>query len=220
EVAIDETADVTTPAEHVYFVTELNRLGVGFVGFAPRYIGDFEKGVEYIGDLDVLRDSLAVHAGIARALGPYKLSLHSGSDKFSIYELVAETTGGLVHLKTSGTSWLTALEVVAARDLALFREVYSISRAAYVDSRASYPVSADPSQVSSPEALADADLPGLLTDVAARQVVHVGYGDVLAVSAVDRAVRELLAENAADYTDRLTDHIGRHLVAFNEAAVR
>src|SRR5699024_10217224 len=45
EIAVDETADVTTPAEHVYFVTELNRLGVRFTGFAPRYIGEFEKGV-------------------------------------------------------------------------------------------------------------------------------------------------------------------------------
>lgn len=220
EVAIDETADVTTPAEHVYLVNELNRLGVGFVGFAPRYIGDFEKGVEYIGDLDVLRDSLTVHAGIARALGPYKLSLHSGSDKFSIYELVAETTGGLVHLKTSGTSWLTALDVVAARDLALFREIYAISRAAYVNSRESYPVSADPSRIPAPESVADADLPGLLEDFGARQVVHVGYGDVLAVPEVDRALRALLAENADDYTARLTGHIGRHLVAFDEYAVR
>lgn len=220
EIAVDETADVTTPAEHVYFATELNRLGVRFTGFAPRYIGDFEKGVEYIGDLRVLEDSLRVHAGIARALGPYKLSLHSGSDKFSIYDVVAETTGGLVHLKTSGTSWLTALDVVVVREPEVFREIYAVSRNAYVDARESYPVSADPKDVPPPEAVADAHLPELLSSIATRQVLHVGYGDVLAVSELDRQIRQLLADNPGEYRDRLREHIGRHLGPFNDRAVR
>ena len=51
-----------------------------------------------------------MHGEIARTLGPYKLSLHSGSDKFSVYPVLAEATRGLVHLKTAGTSYLEALE--------------------------------------------------------------------------------------------------------------
>lgn len=220
EVAIDETADVTTPAEHVYVVTELNRLGVRFNGFAPRYIGEFEKGVEYKGDLGVLERSLRVHAGIARSLGPYKLSLHSGSDKFSIYDIVAETTGGLVHLKTSGTSWLTALEVVLAHEPAAFREIYRISREAYVQARESYPVSADPAQLPEAPEVPETELAGLLTSVITRQVVHVGYGDVLAAGELKATIRGLLTAHAGEYADRLQAHIGRHLAPFEARAVQ
>ncbi len=86
EVSVDETETPTTHAEHVYIATELRRLGVRWVSLAPRYIGSFEKGVDYIGDVQAFEADIAVHAAIARTLGPYKLSLHSGSDKFSVYE--------------------------------------------------------------------------------------------------------------------------------------
>src|SRR4029077_16997413 len=81
EVSVDETETPTTHAEHVYIATELRRLGVRWVSLAPRYVGSFEKGVDYIGDVAAFEADFAVHAAIARALGPYKLSLHSGSDK-------------------------------------------------------------------------------------------------------------------------------------------
>src|ERR671939_1951620 len=90
EMSVDETETVTTLAEHVYIASELKRLGVRWVSLAPRYVGHFEKGVDYIGDLEALRADLAGHAAIARALGPYKLSLHSGSDKFSVYPIITE----------------------------------------------------------------------------------------------------------------------------------
>ena len=113
EFAVDETDYPTTPAEHVVVVRELQRLGMDFVSFAPRFVGRFEKGVEYIGDIDELQRDFEIHAEIARALGPYKLSLHSGSDKYSTYPLIAEATKGVVHLKTAGTSWAEALRVIA-----------------------------------------------------------------------------------------------------------
>ena len=123
EFAVDETDYPTKPAEHVVVVSELKRLGMDFISFAPRFVGRFEKGVEYIGDLDELRRDFEVHAEIARALGPYKLSLHSGSDKFATYPLFAEATRGVVHLKTAGTSWAEALRVIANNDPDLMREV-------------------------------------------------------------------------------------------------
>src|SRR5690606_21841754 len=108
ELSVDETETPTSHLEHLYIVTELRRLGVRWVSLAPRYVGRFEKGVDYIGDLDALHADLAGHAAIARAFGPYKLSLHSGSDKFSVYPLAVDATNGMVHLKTAGTSMLTA----------------------------------------------------------------------------------------------------------------
>ena len=123
EFAVDETDYPTKPAEHVVVVSELKRLGMDFVSFAPRFVGRFEKGVEYIGDIDELKRDFEIHAEIARALGPYKLSLHSGSDKYSTYPLIAEATKGMVHLKTAGTSWAEALRVIAHNDPDLMREV-------------------------------------------------------------------------------------------------
>ncbi len=117
---MDETDQPTTHAEHVYIASELKRLGVEWVSLAPRFVGRFEKGVDYIGDLQAFHQDVNGHAAIARALGPYKLSIHSGSDKFSIYPIIMEATRGLVHLKTAGTSYLEALRTAAALDLDLF----------------------------------------------------------------------------------------------------
>ena len=113
EVSVDETDQPTSHAEHIYIASELKRLGVNWVSLAPRYVGRFEKGVDYIGDLAAFETDFAGHAAIARQFGPYKLSLHSGSDKFSIYPIAARLTGGLVHLKTAGTSYLEALRTIA-----------------------------------------------------------------------------------------------------------
>ena len=116
EVSVDETEQPTTHAEHIYIASELKRLGVNWVSLAPRFVGRFEKGVDYIGDLQAFQQDVAGHAAIARALGPYKLSLHSGSDKFSIYPIAMQAAHGLVHLKTAGTSYLEALRTTAALD--------------------------------------------------------------------------------------------------------
>src|SRR5918911_1856233 len=107
---------------------ELRRLGVRWVSYAPRYLGEFEKGVDYVCDLAAFERHLALHAAIARQLGPYKLSLHSGSDKFSVYAMAAHQTRGLVHLKTAGTSYVEALRTIASLDPALFRELYGVAR--------------------------------------------------------------------------------------------
>src|SRR6185369_2546290 len=113
EMSVDESETVTTLAEHIYIANELKRLGVRWVSLAPRYVGHFEKGVDYIGDLKGFAESFRNHLAVSRTFGPYKLSLHSGSDKFSIYPIAAEIAGSLVHLKTAGTSYLEALRAIA-----------------------------------------------------------------------------------------------------------
>ena len=149
EFAVDETDYPTTPAEHIVVVRELQRLGMDFVSFAPRFVGRFEKGVEYIGEIDELQRDFEIHAEIARALGPYKLSLHSGSDKYSTYPLIAEATKGLVHLKTAGTSWAEALRVIAHNDPDLMREVLALALDSFEANRKSYHLSCDPTRIPS-----------------------------------------------------------------------
>jgi hypothetical protein len=81
-------------------------------------VGRFEKGVDYIGDLGDLEANIAGHAEIIRYFGDgYKLSLHTGSDKFTVYPLAARHARGLVHLKTAGTSYLEALRLAANVDV-------------------------------------------------------------------------------------------------------
>jgi hypothetical protein len=222
EVSVDETDDVTTLAEHVYMATELKRLGVEWVSFAPRYVGSFEKGVDYIGDKQVLYTSLMNHTHIARAFGPYKISLHSGSDKFSIYRGAVEATDRLVHLKTSGTNYLVAVDVASRFDPTLFREIYEASREAYRGARASYQVSAQLDRTPDPGEVPDDRLHDLVTAFDSRQILHVGYGAVLRTedglgpSPLAASLRELLATHNDAYEAELEAHIGRHLTPFSE----
>lgn len=226
EIAVDETDEPTTPEEHVYIATELARLGVHWVSFAPRHLGSFEKGVEFAGDRGALYDAIARHAAIARALGPYKLGMHSGSDKFSIYAGLMERTGGMVHLKTSGTSYLVALGVIARHRPELFRRAYRESLESYRAARASYQVSADEHEVRPPDAVADAELPGLLDIRATRQILHVGYGAVLrsadgeSASALGEEIMAALSEHRGSYRSELRSHLGRHLAPFSLQGVR
>ena len=209
EMSVDETDTPTSIEEHFFIASELKRLGVHWVSLAPRYVGRFEKGVDYIGDLAEFEAQLAKHAAIARVLGPYKLSIHSGSDKFSIYPIIARQTRGLAHLKTAGTSYLEALRVVAQVKPALFRRilVYAIER--YPEDRATYHVSAELAKVPAPDALADPHLSALLDQFDARQVLHVTFGSVL-----DRFGREILSVLAAHeeaHYAALEAHFEKHL---------
>jgi hypothetical protein len=220
EVSVDETSAPTSPAEHLFIAGELGRLGVKWVSLAPRYVGRFEKGVDYIGDLDVFKAELAKHAAIARTFGPYKLSIHSGSDKFSIYPLIADLTDGLVHLKTAGTSYLEALRTVAQVDPAFFRQILALARRRYEADRATYHVSAQLAKVPAPDALSDSapstgsghGLPGLLDQFDARQVLHVTFGSVL--DQFGKRLLKTLDANEEVYAEMLEAHFEKHLAPF------
>jgi len=220
EVSVDETDSPTTPVEHFYIASELKRLGVTWTSLAPRFPGRFEKGVDFIGDLNEFRSALAQHAAIARQLGPYKISLHSGSDKFSIYPIIAELVGDLVHVKTAGTSYLEALRTLAATDAGLFREILDFSRERYPQDRATYHVSADISAAADPARLADAELPQTLDDFHTRQICHVTYGSVLSVNGSDGKPRfrdrllGRLRKHEERYTHLLENHFRKHVAPF------
>ena len=216
EVSVDETETPTTPLEHLFIALELQRQEVRWVSLAPRYLGRFEKGVDYIpppeGGLDAFDADLARHAAIARALGPYKLSIHSGSDKFSVYPLFARHTAGLVHLKTAGTSYLEALRAIAGVDPAFFRDILALARQRYETDRATYHVSAQVERVPPPETLPDADLPGLLDQFDAREVLHVTFGSVL--DRYGERLRATLEAHEEAHYAALEAHFRRHLAPF------
>ena len=212
EMSVDETETVTSPEEHFFIASELKRLGVRWVSLAPRYVGRFEKGVDYIGDLDAFAASFASHAAIARQMGPYKLSLHSGSDKFSIYAIAAELADGLVHLKTAGTSYLEALRVLAAVQSDLFRQILDLSIAHYETDRATYHVSAQLDRVPDPAVVPDDALVSYLEDFDARQVLHVTFGRVLAT--YGDLIKAALRQHEEAHYAALEAHFRRHLAPF------
>ncbi len=211
EVSVDETATPTTPLQHAYVALELTRLGVRWVSLAPRFVGRFEKGVDYVGDLAAFEMDCALHASIARSVGPYKLSLHSGSDKLSIYPALRRSAGDLVHVKTSGTSYLEALRTVARLDPALFRQAYGLARERYPEDRASYHVSGRLEATPAADEPAGAELPALLDDPGVRQILHVTFGSVL--GRLGDRLLAALSRGADAYADDLELHFVRHLQA-------
>ncbi len=215
EMSVDETETVTTLAEHIYIAHELKRLGVKWVSLAPRYVGDFEKGVDYIGDLAEFEKSFAQHLAVSQTFGPYKLSLHSGSDKFSVYPIASRVAGELVHLKTAGTSYLEALRAIGKVNPSLFRGIVAFAKERYPIDRASYHVSAEVEKMANVDELANAELTSLLDDFHAREILHVTFGSVLHHPEFREPFFATLRRNEGVYYDMLEIHFGKHFAPFD-----
>jgi hypothetical protein len=226
ELSVDETPQPTTLAEHWIIAEQSLEAGMKLVSLAPRYIGEWEKGVDYKGDLSLFERSLTDHAAIAERLGPYKLSLHSGSDKLSVYPAIARCTGGRFHVKTAGTSYLEALRVVARHEPQLFRRIVEFARGRYDTDRATYHVSATLAGVPAPADISrDRDLERLYLELwdevplghgftaPGRQILHCTFGSVLNDPALGPAVRDMLSAHTDTYTELLAEHFERHLRA-------
>ncbi|QDU20393.1 tagaturonate epimerase family protein [Urbifossiella limnaea] len=138
EVSMDETDAPQTPPELLVILAALAAEGVPAQTIAPKFTGRFNKGVDYVGDLrqfeKEFRQDLAVIAFAVRAFGlpaNLKLSVHSGSDKFSLYPVMRQAVrdfGAGLHLKTAGTTWLEeviGLAEAGGPGLALAKEIYA-----------------------------------------------------------------------------------------------
>ncbi|MCC7336073.1 MAG: hypothetical protein IT422_13310 [Pirellulaceae bacterium] len=225
ELSVDETDQPTTLAEHYIIAEQCLKGGMKLVSLAPRFIGELEKGVDYKGSVAALEDSLRDHAEIAEMLGPYKLSLHSGSDKLSMYTSLARATQGRFHVKTAGTSYLEALRVVAIHNEELFRRIVQFARSRYDIDKATYHVSATNALVPAPESLSGEQLEQVYlerwSDVPngkgftepGRQILHCTFGSTLTDPELGPAVRRVLEAHPQTYCEVLADHFGRHLDA-------
>jgi tagaturonate epimerase len=226
ELSVDETEQPTTLAEHYIIAEQCLGGEMKLVSLAPRYVGDFEKGVDYKGNAAALEASLRDHAAIADMLGPYKLSLHSGSDKLTMYPALARATRGRFHVKTAGTSYLEALRVVARHDQPLFRRIVTFARERYDIDKATYHVSATLASAPPESEVPDAvelerlylerweDVPaGRGFTQPGRQILHCTFGSVLTHPEFGPAVRAVLEANPETYAAVLEEHFVRHLNA-------
>ena len=135
---MDETDTPQTPGELLIILAMIADEGIPAQTIAPKFTGRFNKGVDYVGDIVAFEREfdadLAVLAYAVREFGlpdSIKISVHSGSDKFSLYpiirRLVARHGAGL-HLKTAGTTWLEEVAGLAesgGEGLAIAKDIYA-----------------------------------------------------------------------------------------------
>lgn len=220
EISVDETESVTTPFEHFFFVKELNRLGVKFISLAPRFIGDFEKGIDYKGDLNLFKREYIKHLTITKYFSNYKISLHSGSDKFSVYKVIGSLKSSYTHIKTAGTSYIEALKIIAIKEPDLFREIFDYCSGLYDHEKKTYHVSADLNKLKPAKEYSNEELIQLFFDDNARQVLHVTYGRVLADKLPNGEYKfknrllDCLKSNEEIHYEILVKHFIKHLEAF------
>ena len=215
EVSVDETDSATHPLEHLFIGNELRvRRVPNMVSLAPRFIGGFEKGIDYRGDLVAFEAALRQHVAIARYCGPYKISIHSGSDKFGAYPVIGRVCGDLLHVKTAGTSYLEALRVVARTEPGLFGEIGEYSRGRFATDRQSYPISTTEAEIGAlPVFKEPAHERVWLDERVGRQLLHVTFGSVLTIgtSASGRTFKAGILESLTRHPDLHRELVARHL---------
>jgi hypothetical protein len=235
EVSMDETENPQTPLEMFFILAMIANEGIPAQTIAPKFTGRFNKGVDYVGDVDQFEkefnDDLAV---IAFAVAEFdlpdnlKLSIHSGSDKFSIYGAIGKAlrhTGAGVHIKTAGTTWLEELIGLAeggGEGLQIAKEVYVQALAnmgalcepyaTVIDIDASQLPGAEEVEQWSSKQYADAlrhDQSNPVYNLHLRQLLHVGYK--VAAKMGERyydALREFESDVARNVTENLWE---RHI---------
>ncbi len=236
EIAMDETAAPTRLEDIHPLMAELARADVRVTELAPRFPGHFEPAVDYytrmegdrrVADLEVFEQYLDQLAELGRRLG-FRISVHAGSDKFSLYPIMARVLGADFHLKTSGTYCLEELKIIARHDRDLFLEIHACSAEHCKRLRGAAAFSAAPERIPALDGLSGAELGKLLQAGAGnadlRQVLHTGYGAVLA--AADPAGRKLFAgrmerllrAHLDEYAAEMETHLLRHIRPFVPAA--
>lgn len=201
EVSMDETDLPQTPAELLLILAAVADEGIPIQTIAPKFTGRFNKGVDYVGDVEFFEKEFAADlAVIAHAVARYglprnlKLSVHSGSDKFSIYAAMRralQQVGAGVHVKTAGTTWLEELIGLAEAGhdgLALAKDIYESAHTHRDELCAPYAavIDIDPAKLPAPETVRNwtseqyigavrHDRRNPLFNLNVRQLLHVGY---------------------------------------------
>jgi len=233
EVSLDETEETTKPEDLTFILEELRRNKVQVDEIAPRFPGYFEKGIDYywkkengkkIRDTKAFEEYLEEVVKISKKFG-FRISIHSGSDKFSLYPIISRVTKNNFHLKTAGTHYLEELKIVARHDLDLFREIYYFSLEQFQKDRATYELSANLDNIRDLSKLNGQQIASLLDSGFGnddlRQVLHVTYGSVLTARGNNETFRfadrcfAILKKNEKEHFEVLGNHIKRHLKMLN-----
>ena len=236
EISMDETDRAQTPAELLVILAAIADEGIPVQTIAPKFSGRFNKGVDYVGDVaqferEFVLDVAAIAYGVQHFGLPanLKLSVHSGSDKFSIYPAIHRTIRRFdagVHLKTAGTTWLEELIGLAeagGEGLALAKEIYAEAFAHREEMCKPYAtvIDIDAARLPSPDEVrgwsSDQYTSALRHDLRAkaynsslRQLLHVGFK---VAAKMGRRYLDLLDRNEAVIARNVTGNLyDRHIV--------
>jgi hypothetical protein len=211
EVSIDETSSPTLPEHHLFIAREMEKREVSVNSVAPRFIGDFQKAVDYIGDPAEFERQFAVHCEIARSFGTYKISVHSGSDKFSVYPIIGRHTEGRFHLKTAGTSWLESIRVMAEKRPDLYRRIHRKAYDYFAEAKKQYAITTNVDAIRDLDEVGDEQLPSFLEDPNCRQLLHITYGGLLNDEELRQPFFTSLYQEEEAYNDALYALFDKHL---------
>jgi len=236
EVSMDETDRAQSPVELLIILAAIADEGIPVQTIAPKFSGRFNKGVDYVGDVAQFEREFALDvAAIAYAVKTFglpanlKLSVHSGSDKFSIYPAIHDTIKRFdagVHLKTAGTTWLEELIGLAEAGgdgLALAKEIYAEAFAHCDELCAPYAtvIDIDPAKLPAPSDVRNwtseqytsalRHVPGAAAyNSSLRQLLHVGFK---VAAKMGRRYLDLLEANEPVIARNVTENLyDRHIV--------
>ncbi|MBN1523711.1 MAG: hypothetical protein JW904_04440 [Spirochaetales bacterium] len=206
EISIDETTYPTLPEHHLFIIKELLYRGVTVNSLAPRFIGEFQKAIDYIGNINEFKQQFSTHCDIAKAHGDYKVSVHSGSDKFSVYPPIGKYTHLRLHLKTAGTSWLEAMRCISVCNAELYRKMHKKAFAYFPEASKFYHITADLTKIKEIDEVSDKDLPKFLEQDESRQLLHITYGGLVN----DPEIREEFFNTLTDNEEKLIEILEKH----------
>ncbi|MDK2805894.1 MAG: tagaturonate epimerase [Thermoanaerobacterium sp.] len=206
EISIDEGGKVTTLEDHLFVAEYLHRNGIDFFSIAPKFPGEFEKAIDYVGDVNEFERELKKHYDLTKLIGGYKLSLHSGSDKFSIYKAFSQTTEKNFHIKTSGTSWLQAVNLIYKSDREFYRELYKIALSNLEESKKSYKVLIKKDDFKDEPEL---DNPEFMIRPEIKQLFHISFGVLLDLKG--KEIKDMLYDYEEEHYKMVSDNIENHL---------
>jgi hypothetical protein len=235
EVSMDETDSPQTPVELLIILAAIADEKIPIQTIAPKFTGRFNKGVDYVGDVaQFTKEFNEDLAAIALAVKTYglpgnlKLSVHSGSDKFSIYKVIHDAMKKFdagVHMKTAGTTWLEELIGLAeagGAGLEIAKEVYAEAYAHSDELCAPYAtvIDIDPTKLPKPEEVngwTSAQYTSALRheqsdkayNPSFRQLLHVGFK--VAAKMGDRYLKALEANEEVVARNVTTNLFERHI---------
>ncbi|OGS32547.1 MAG: hypothetical protein A2474_00795 [Elusimicrobia bacterium RIFOXYC2_FULL_34_12] len=226
EISLDETESITDLKYVSDLMDELKNKKIEITEIAPHFPGYFEKAIDYyyktennkrIKDLKDFTNYLEEITKLSRRYG-FKISVHSGSDKFSIYPIIAKVLKKDFHLKTAGTWYLEELKIVAKYDLDLFNEIYKVSYENYNMAKATYHITCNTGNIPDIHNTDSQTMVSLLESNAGnddlRQLLHVTYGTILTSPDLSKRMESVLKVNITDYNKVLKAHIVRHVTDF------
>ncbi|MDD2533300.1 MAG: tagaturonate epimerase family protein [Eubacteriales bacterium] len=223
EISLDETLKSTTLLGHYLVASEMAKRKIEVSSLAPRFVGEFQKGIDYIGNTVEFEADFKAHAMLADRFG-YKISVHSGSDKFSIFSMVGKHTQGRFHVKTSGTNWLEAVRVIAKVNPDLYRRMHLFALDHFRECQAYYHVTTDLAAIADINEVVDRCLPDYLNENNARQLMHITYGPILNATEAGKSqfrdeIYSTLANYESQFEESVVTHILRHVRLLVETPV-